>query len=140
MVAEGQYVKKGQVVAKVESVQASADLDARRANVASAEADAASAEVGLRVADDNAAIQQATIARTKAQMELSKTNFNRVAELWEAQVISRQEYDQRKAEYEQQQAGLREAELRLQQIATQRTQTSRRSRRRNGGWRRRRRR
>ncbi len=123
MVSEGQYVKKGQVVAKVESVQAAADLDAQRANVASAEADAASSEVGLKVADDNMAIQQATIARTKAQMELSKTNFNRVAELWEAQVISRQEYDQKKAEYEQQQASLREAELRLQQIGTQKSQT-----------------
>ena len=123
MVSEGQYVKKGQVVAKVESVQAAADLDAQKANVASAEADAASAEVGLRVADDNTAIQQATIARTRAQMELSKTNFNRVAELWEAQVISRQEYDQKKSDYEQQQASLREAELRLQQISTQKTQT-----------------
>jgi HlyD family secretion protein len=123
MVSEGQYVKKGQVVAKVESVQAAADLEAQKANVASAEADAASTEVGLRVSDDNMAIQEATIARTRAQMELSRTNFNRVAELWEAQVISRQEYDQRKAEYEQQQASLREAELRLKQMVSQRSQT-----------------
>jgi HlyD family secretion protein len=124
MVAEGQYVKKGQVVAKVESVQASADLDAQKANVASAEADAASAEVGLRVSDDNMAIQEATIARTRAQMDLSKVNFNRVAELWEAQLIAKQEYDQKKAEYEQQQASLREQELRLRQIVSQRSQTS----------------
>ena len=123
MVAEGQYVKKGQVVARVESVQAAADLEAQRANVASVEADAASSEVGLRVSDDNMAIQEATIARTRAQMELSKVNFNRVAELWEAQVIARQEYDQKKAEYEQQQAGLREAELRLKQMVSQRSQT-----------------
>ncbi|MEO5924468.1 MAG: efflux RND transporter periplasmic adaptor subunit [Bryobacteraceae bacterium] len=124
MVSEGQYVKKGQVVAKVESVQAAADLDAQKANVASAEADAASSEIGLRISDDNMAIQTATIARTKAQMELSRVNFNRVAELWEAQVISRQEYDQKKAELEQQQAALREAELRLTQMVSQRTQTS----------------
>lgn len=123
MVAEGQYVKKGQVVAKVESVQAAADLDAQKANVASSEADAASSEVGLRVSDDNMAIQEASIARTRAQMELSRTNFNRVAELWEAQVIARQEYDQKKAEYEQQQASLREAELRLKQMVSQRAQT-----------------
>jgi len=123
MVAEGQYVKKGQVVAKVESVQAQADLDAQKANVASAEADAASSEVGLRVSDDNMAIQEASIARTRAQMELSKINFNRVAELWEAQVIAKQEYDQKKGEYEQQQAALREAELRLKQMVSQRSQT-----------------
>jgi HlyD family secretion protein len=123
LVAEGQYVKKGQVVARVESVQAAADLEAQRANVASVEADAASSEVGLRVSDDNMAIQEATIARTRAQMELSRINFNRVAELWEAQVIAKQEYDQRKAEYEQQQAGMREAELRLKQMVSQRSQT-----------------
>ena len=123
LVAEGQYVKKGQVVARVESVQASADLDAQKANVASVEADAASAEVGLRVSDDNMAIQEASISRTRAQMELSRVNFNRVAELWEAQVIARQEYDQKKAEYEQQQAALREAELRLKQMVSQRSQT-----------------
>lgn len=123
MVSEGQRVQKGQVVAKVESVQAAADLDAQKANVASAEADAASAEVGIRVSDDNMAIQEASIARTKAQMELSRINFNRVAELWEAQVIAKQEYDQRKAEYEQQQASLREAELRLRQMVSQRSQT-----------------
>jgi HlyD family secretion protein len=123
LVAEGQYVKKGQVVARVESVQAAADLEAQRANVASVEADAASSEVGLRVSDDNMAIQEAAIARTRAQMELARVNFNRVAELWEAQVIARQEYDQKKAEYEQQQASLREAETRLKLIASQRSQT-----------------
>jgi HlyD family secretion protein len=124
MVAEGQYVKKGQVVAKVESVQAAADLDAQKANVASTEADAVSQEVGLKVSDDNMAIQQATIARTRAQMELSRVNFNRVADLWEAQLVARQEYDQKKAELEQQQAALREAELRLQQMVSQRAQTA----------------
>lgn len=123
LVAEGQYVKKGQVVARVESVQAAADLEAQKANVASVEADAASSEVGLRVSDDNMAIQEASISRTRAQMELSRVNFNRVAELWEAQVIARQEYDQKKAEYEQQQASLREAELRLKQMVSQRSQT-----------------
>jgi HlyD family secretion protein len=123
MVAEGDRVRKGETVAKIESIQAQADLDAQRANVASSEADAASAEAGLKVQDDNMAIQQATIARTRSQMELAKVNFNRVAELWEAKVIAKQEYDQRKAEYEQQQAALSEAELRLTQMQSQRSQT-----------------
>ena len=123
MVAEGDYVKKGQVVAKIESVQAQADLDAQRANVASSEADAASTEVGLKVQDDSIAIQEQTIARTKSQMELAKVNFNRVAELWEAKVIAKQDYDQKRADYEQQQAAVREAELRLVQMRSQRNQS-----------------
>lgn len=123
MVAEGDYVKKGQVVAKVESVQAQADLDAQRANLASTEADTASAEAGLKVQDDNMAIQEAAIERTRSQMKLSEVNFKRVADLWEAQVIARQDYDQKKAEFEQQQAGLRQEELRLTQMRSQRSQT-----------------
>ncbi len=123
MVAEGDYVKKGQVVAKVESVQAQADLDAQRASLASTEADTASTEAGLKVQDDNIAIQEATIARTRSQMQLAEVNFKRTAELWEAQVIARQDYDQKKAEFEQQQAAVREAEARLTQLRSQRTQT-----------------
>lgn len=123
MVAEGDHVRKGQIVARVESIQAQADLEAQRASVASAEADAASTEAGLNVQDDNMAIQEATIARARSQMELAKINFNRVAELWEAQVIARQEYDMRRAEYEQQQTAVREAELRLTQMKSQRAQT-----------------
>jgi HlyD family secretion protein len=123
MVAEGDYVKKGQVVAKVESVQAQADLDAQRANLASTEADTASTEAGLKVQDDNMAIQEAAIERTRSQMKLSEINFKRVADLWEAQVIARQDYDQKKAEFEQQQAALRQEELRLTQMRSQRSQT-----------------
>jgi HlyD family secretion protein len=123
MVSEGDYVRKGQVVAKIESVQAQADLEAQRAALASTEADATSAEVGLKLQLDNKAIQEATIARARTQLELARTNFNRVAELWEAQVIARQEYDRSRAEFEQQQAALREAELRLKQMDTQIEQT-----------------
>jgi len=123
MVTEGQHVRKGQVVAKIESVQAQADLEAQRASLASAEADTTSAEAGLKVQQDNMEIQQATIARTKAQMELSRLNFRRVADLWEAQVIAKQEYDQKKAEFEQQEVAVREAELRLKQMASQIEQT-----------------
>jgi HlyD family secretion protein len=123
MVAEGDYVTKGQVVAKVESVQAQANLEAQRASVASAEADAASSEVGLKVQDDNMAIQQASIDRAKSQLDLARINFNRVAEMWEAKIIAKQEYDQRRAEYETQQSAVREAELRLAQMRSQRSQT-----------------
>jgi len=123
MVAEGEYVHKGQVVAKVESIQAQADLEAQQANVASSEADAAAAEIGLKAQDDAVAMQQATIARTQSQVELAKLNFQRTADLWEAKVIAKQEYDQKRAEYDQQQAALREAQMRLQQLGTQRTQT-----------------
>ena len=124
MVAEGNRVRKGQVVARIERVQAEADVQAQQANVAQAEADAAAAEVGLRAQDDNLAVQAATIDRTKVQLAQSKTNFDRIAEQWEGGLIAKQEYDRSKNDYEQQQISLREAELRLQQMRTQRAQTA----------------
>ncbi|MEP7351839.1 MAG: efflux RND transporter periplasmic adaptor subunit [Acidobacteriota bacterium] len=124
MVAEGDHVRKGQVVAQIEKVQAEADVDAQRATVASAQSDAASAEVGLKVADDTIAVQTATVERTKKQLDIARINFQRTADLLEAGVIARQEYDRSKSDYEQQQVGLTEAQLRLRQAETQRAQTA----------------
>jgi HlyD family secretion protein len=123
LVAEGDRVRKGQIVARIESVQAEADVEAQRANVAAIEADAASSEVGLKVQDDNIRAQEAAIERTKAQVELARVNYERDARMWEAQLIARQQFDRTKAEYETQKASLREAELRLEQMKSQRAQT-----------------
>ena len=123
LVNEGDFVRKGQIVARIENVQATADVEAQKANVAAVEADSASSEVGLQVQDDTIHTQEATVDRARAQLALSKANFDRYSQLWEAQLIAKQEYDQRKSDYEAQQAALREAELRLDQLKSQRAQT-----------------
>ncbi|HEY2844822.1 MAG TPA: HlyD family efflux transporter periplasmic adaptor subunit [Bryobacteraceae bacterium] len=123
LVKEGDRVRKGQVVARIESVQANADVQAQRATVASAEADSASSEAGLNVQDDTIKTQQATIERTKADLELAKSNFERYDQLFKAGVSAKADYDQRKSTYDSQKAGLREAELRLDQLKSQRAQS-----------------
>jgi biotin carboxyl carrier protein len=45
-VKEGDHVRKGQMVARIESVQATADVQAQRASVASSEADSAASRLG----------------------------------------------------------------------------------------------
>ena len=52
LVVEGDKVKKGQIVAKLESVQAAADVAAQRAAVGSSEAESSASEAGLRAADE----------------------------------------------------------------------------------------
>ena len=123
LVKEGDRVRKGQIVARIESVQANADVQAQRASVASAEADSASSEAGLKVQDDTIRTQQATIDRTKSDLELAKVNFDRYEQLFKAGVVPKSDFDQRKSTYESQKAGLREAELRLEQLKSQRAQT-----------------
>jgi HlyD family secretion protein len=123
MVKEGDRVHRGQVVARIESIQATADVQAQRATVASAEADSSASEAGLKVQDDTIRTQQATIERTKSDLELAKINFERYDLLFKAGVAPKSDYDQRKSAYESQVAGLREAELRLDQLRSQRAQT-----------------
>jgi HlyD family secretion protein len=123
MVKEGDHVRKGQVVAKIESVQATADVEQQRASIASAEADSTASEAGLKVQDDTIKTQRATIDRTKADLELAKINNDRYEQLFKAGVVPKSDLDQRKSTYESQVAGLREAELRLDQLISQRAQT-----------------
>jgi HlyD family secretion protein len=122
LVKEGDRVRKGEVVARIESIQADADVQAQKATVASAEADSAASEAGLRMQDDTIRTQEATIERTKADLELARVSFERYNELFKAGVAAKADYDQRKSTYDSQKAGLREAELRLDQLKSQRAQ------------------
>jgi len=122
LVKEGDHVRKGQVVARIESIQANADVQAQKASVASAEADSAASEAGLKMQDDSIRTQEATIERTKADLELARVSFERYNELFKAGVAAKADYDQRKSTYDSQKAGLREAELRLEQLKSQRAQ------------------
>lgn len=123
MVKEGDHVRHGQVVARIESIQANADVQAQKATIASAEADSSASEAGLKVQDDTINTQKATIERTKSDLDLAKINFDRYDKLYKAGVVPKSDYDQRKAAYDSQEASLREAQLRLDQLISQRTQS-----------------
>jgi len=121
-VVEGQKVKKGQLLARLESVQPAADVAAQRASLSSAQAEAAAAEASLKAASENLRTTQASIDRAKAELERARLFFERARQLQEAKLISRQEFDQRKADYEAAAAALREAEARKLQAEAQRAQ------------------
>ena len=122
LVVEGQRVRKGQLLAKLESVQPEAEVAAQRAGVYSSEAESSAAEAGLKAADENLNSGQATIDRARAELTRAKMNFERSEKLWSEKLIARQEYDQRQAEFEAYAAGVREAEARLLQARAQRQQ------------------
>jgi len=123
MVKEGDHVHKNQVVARIESIQATADVEQQKATIASAESDSTASEAGLKMQDDTIKTQRATIDRTKADLELAKINNDRYEQLFKAGVVAQADLDQRKSTYESQVAGLHEAELRLEQLISQRVQT-----------------
>jgi len=124
LVKEGDRVRKGQLVAKVENTQPEANVNAQRASLASAEADAAAAEAGLKSADDNLLTMQAGVERTTADLEKARLDFRRGEELYRDKLIPKQDYDQRKAAYDSAQASLSEAQAKLTQARAQREQTN----------------
>jgi HlyD family secretion protein len=121
-VVEGQRVKKGQLLARLESVQPEAEVAAQRASLSSAEAESAAAEASLRAADENLQTTQASVERAKAELERARMFFERARQLYEQKLISQQEFDQRKADFAAYSAAVREAEARQKQAEAQRAQ------------------
>ncbi len=122
LVKEGDRVKKGQLLARLESVQPEADVAGQRASVSSTEADAAASEAGVRAAEENIKTTQASIERAKADLERARLNFDRAQQLFKDQLIAKQDFDQRRSEYDSLAAAVRETEARLAQAKAQRTQ------------------
>lgn len=121
-VVEGQEVKKGQLLARLESVQPEAEVAAQRASLSSAEAEATAAEASLKAAEENLRTTQASVDRAKAELERARLMFERAKQLHEERLISQQDFDQRKADFEAFSAALREAEARKMQAEAQRAQ------------------
>src|SRR6185369_17550098 len=69
LVKEGDRVRKGQLLAKLESIQPQADVNAQKAGLSSSEAESTASEAALKAADDNLLTLQASIDRAKADFE-----------------------------------------------------------------------
>jgi HlyD family secretion protein len=122
LVKEGDRVRKGQVVARIERIQPQAELEAQRAAVASAIADASAAEAALKAQDQAIATAQATYDRTKSDLDLARLNFERYEKLYKAELVPRQEYEQYRANFNAAEAALRESSARLSQAQAMRAQ------------------
>ena len=120
LVREGDHVRKGQLLAKLESVQPEADVAAMRASVASAEADSAAAEASVKSGDDAIATAQAGVQRSAAEVERTRLDFERGKQLLNEKLIAKQDYDQRKAAYDSAIAGLNQSKAQLNQSSSDR--------------------
>ena len=122
LVKEGDHVHKGQTVAKLESIQAGADVTAQRAAIDTALADSAASEAGLRSNHDAVQTAQATLDRNKTELERTKLNIDRATELYNSKLIAKQDFDQKKAEYDTAVSAVGEAQARLAQAKSQEAQ------------------
>ena len=111
-VKEGDHVKKGAILAKVESVQPEATVAAQQANIASSRTD-----ISSFTAAENTS--QANIAQARADLEQKKLDFDRAQALYKDQLIAKQDFDAKKAAYDVSAATLEQRVAALAQAKAQ---------------------
>ena len=92
-VKEGDHVKKGQLIATVESAQPASQVQAQEATIA-----ANKTTVQSYIAAEKTA--EANLAQAKADLEQKQLDFQRYQQLYKEQLVSKQDFDARKAAYD----------------------------------------
>ncbi|MBI4461786.1 MAG: efflux RND transporter periplasmic adaptor subunit [Acidobacteria bacterium] len=107
-VAEGDVVRRGQVLLRMEAVQPAAEVEAQRALVRSGEAAVEAAQASQRTA-------QAEVARARADFERAKLEWERGQQLFGAGLVPQSEYDARRSAFDGAQAAVDLAAARVRQ-------------------------
>ncbi|MGA3213365.1 MAG: efflux RND transporter periplasmic adaptor subunit [Terriglobales bacterium] len=111
-VREGDHVKKGDMLAQIENVQPTADVDANRASLEAARTDAEAADAALKTA-------QADLVRAQSDAEHAKLDFDRAQGLYQASLIAKQDFDSKKVALDDANAGVTQAQSRIVQAKAQ---------------------
>src|SRR6184192_603607 len=117
-VKEGDRVKKGQLLAQLENVQSSADVNATQASLQAAQTDAVAAEAALNTA-------LADLNRARSDYEREQLDWNRAKGLYKEALIAKSEYDSRHAAWQTADAGLAQAQARVAQAKAQKDSAER---------------
>jgi len=111
-VKEGDHVKQGAILARVESVQPEATVDAQQAAIASSKTDIASYTAAEKTAEAN-------IAQARADLEQKKFDYDRAQALYTDQLIAKQDFDSKKAAFDVSNATLAQRIAALDQARAQ---------------------
>jgi HlyD family secretion protein len=111
-VKEGDHIKAGTVLAKVESVQPQATVEAQQAAIAASKTDITSFVAAEKTAEAN-------IDQGKADLEQKHLDYNRSQALFDQKLIAKQDYDSKKAAYDMAVATLAQREAALAQARAQ---------------------
>jgi HlyD family secretion protein len=112
LVKEGDHVRKGQLLAQLENVQSSADVNANQASLQAAATDAIAAEAALKTSE-------ADLVRAKADYDRNKLDWERAQNLFKDGLISKSDFDSRKNAWATADSGLVQAQARVAQSKAQ---------------------
>jgi len=117
-VKEGDRVKKGQLLAQLENVQSSADVNATQAGLEAARTDAVAAEAAMNTS-------MADLNRAQSDYERAQLDWTRAQGLYKESLVAKSEYDSQKASWQTAQAGLAQAQARVAQAKAQKDSADR---------------
>jgi HlyD family secretion protein len=125
-VKEGDWVKAGTPLLKIDPTQISSEAESSQANLQAARAEVQNAQVQVDAARNHVLNVQASLAAAKYELERAKADltfaeeeFRRREQLLEQGVISRAEYDRARASYRGAQALVEAQQQRVQQLEAQ---------------------
>ncbi|MGA7917273.1 MAG: efflux RND transporter periplasmic adaptor subunit [Candidatus Acidiferrales bacterium] len=116
VVKEGDQVKKGDVLLKLENIQPGADVAAQEATIDATEA-------GMRAAAANYDSAVATLAQRQADLEKARFDWGRSQELYKEQLIAKSDYDASKATYDGAVAALNASKAQVDQTRAAREES-----------------
>ncbi|QNI35323.1 efflux RND transporter periplasmic adaptor subunit [Edaphobacter albus] len=111
-VKEGDRVRKGQLVATVESEQPASAVQAQNATIAASRTDVQSYIAAERTAEAN-------VVQAKADLVQKRFDYERAKALYDDQLIAKQDYDAKKAAYDVSSATLQQREAAVAQAKAQ---------------------
>jgi HlyD family secretion protein len=111
-VKEGDRVKRGDVLAQLENVQSTADVNANQASLQAAKTDFVAAEAGLQTS-------RADLNKAQSDADHARLDWERSQGLYKSALIAKQDYDTKKAAWESAEAMLVQAQARVDQAKAQ---------------------
>jgi len=125
-VSEGDQVKKGQALVRVDPTQFTSQFAASEAGVRVTQAEKMNQLVAVQQAENNVNQTRANLAAAEADLERSKSDlqyaeneFNRYQQLVESGVITKSQFDQAKTRYDQARAVVAAQRSRVTQLRVQ---------------------
>lgn len=112
LVKEGDTVKRGDILLKIDNIQPTADAEAQKANINSAQSALDSSEASLQMAQQDLKTQQ-------ANLENARINWERGQSLYQQGLIPKQDYDTRKTTYDGIAAAVSSSQARISQTRAQ---------------------
>jgi len=108
-VKEGDVVKRGQVLATLDSIQSAADVAAMQSALNASQTDAVASQASVNTAN-------AELNQWEAEYERAKLDFSRSQSLYDSQLIAKADYDTKKAAFATAAAQVGQAKAKIAQM------------------------